>query len=243
MKLDFGLTRFYAVALAASILPFPVHAAPEPDGVVFEVHGTYGATPAQMMASDSKGRETGRKGTDAAPHSNIPDSHYGSEMTLNGLELIKIALQPAAPGEYLLSLFASADARYQFSCKFRKEHRIGEFHSSTLYMTPAEPQLFRITITPDGAADVHKVVDLTTLRVDVRVARRQGQIADDASMNSLLAKIEAAAGPPGKGSDQDLRSGLKDLVREIKGQSGKTVKATAAKLIIVDAETLAGSLK
>ena len=85
---------------------------------------------------------------------------------------------------------------------------------------------FTIVVTPDSIKD------------DVGQFRASGAINDRGIANSLLAKLDAAAAARARGSCETADNIYQAFINELQAQSGKHVDATAAAIMITDAQYL-----
>ncbi len=85
---------------------------------------------------------------------------------------------------------------------------------------------FQIIVTPESIQD------------DVNQFLAAGKIKNDGLANSLLAKLRAAAAARARGSCQTAANVYQAFINEVSAQSGKGIDATAAAIMIADAQYL-----
>jgi FIMAH domain-containing protein len=85
---------------------------------------------------------------------------------------------------------------------------------------------FTIVVTPDS------------IKGDVNQFLSGGKIKNSGEANSLLAKLNAAANARARGDCKSAANNYQAFINELQAQSGKGVDATAAAIMIADAQYL-----
>ncbi|MFA6002678.1 MAG: hypothetical protein WC881_01275 [Elusimicrobiota bacterium] len=162
---------------------------------------------AQLLVTDSQGRQTGIK-SDGARVEEIPGSGYSSDEGPDPLEGpgygIKIAKFDLVPvplgvGNYQIAVVGFADTSYELSLDAHDSNgtvsRLTGRHASLKgYILGGTSQQYGIQFdpAPGGVKSVSRIVTFTTLRDSIKSAAKLGQLGDDRFAASLTHMIGLA---------------------------------------------------